>query len=101
MTPIPSNIQAESQTFAVTLQAHGQITVPPTVQAQLSWSEGDQLTLLQIGEFILLAPKTLRVNGLADQITTLRETANLTLEELLDGLMAERASLWADHQPDA
>lgn len=101
MTPIPSGTQSESQAFAVTLQSHGQITVPPTVQAQLNLAEGDQLTLLQIGKFIVLAPKTLRVNDLADQITTLRETANLTLEELLDGLRAERASLWVDHQPDA
>jgi bifunctional DNA-binding transcriptional regulator/antitoxin component of YhaV-PrlF toxin-antitoxin module len=101
MTSLSGSTQVDHQTFSVTLQADGQITVPPTVQAQLSLSEGDQLTLLQIGEFMLLAPKTLRVNDLAEQITTLRETANLTLEELLDGLRAERTSLWSDNQPHA
>lgn len=101
MPTAPDRANSPNQTFSITVQAHGQITVPPVVQDQLSLTEGDQLTLLQVGDLILLAPKTLRVNDLANQITSFRETANLTIDDLLDGLTAEREGLWSENQPDA
>ncbi|MGF1518645.1 MAG: AbrB/MazE/SpoVT family DNA-binding domain-containing protein [Nodosilinea sp.] len=52
-----SNQSSEIQAFSVSLQSQGQITVPPTLQSQLNLSEGDQLTLLQVGDVILLTPR--------------------------------------------
>ncbi|MBE9157220.1 AbrB/MazE/SpoVT family DNA-binding domain-containing protein [Nodosilinea sp. LEGE 06152] len=101
MPSTPDRADSATQTFSVTVQAHGQITVPEAVQDQLSLTEGAQLTLVQVGDLILLSPKLLRVNDLANQITNLRETADLTLDDLLDGLTAEREGLWLENRPHA
>lgn len=96
-----SNQSSEIQAFSVSLQSQGQITVPPTLQSQLNLSEGDQLTLLQVGDVILLTPKTLQVPQLTEQIASLREAESLSLSTLLEGLQTERQAMWAEHQADA
>ncbi len=96
-----SNQSSEIQAFSVSLQSQGQITVPPTLQSQLNLSEGDQLTLLQVGDVILLTPKTLQVPQLTEQIASLREAEGLSLSTLLEGLQTERQAMWAEHQADA
>ena len=95
------NPSPEIQAFSVSLQSQGQITVPPTLQSQLNLSEGDQLTLLQVGDVVLLTPKALQVPQLIEQIASLREAEGLSLSTLLEGLQTERQAIWAEHQADA
>lgn len=62
----------------------GEITIPQVVQDSLNVNEGDLLTLVQIGNLILLTPQQPQVPELIDQITTLMETENVDLNDLLD-----------------
>lgn len=101
MPPSLDPANSASRTFSVTVQAHGQITVPSAVQDRLNLTEGAQLTLLQLGDFILLTPKVLQVNDLANQITTLCEASQITVDDLLEDLAEERTILWADNHPHA
>jgi AbrB family looped-hinge helix DNA binding protein len=101
MALVSPNPSPEIQAFSVSLQPQGQITVPLTLQRQLNLSEGDQLTLLQVGDVILLTPKALQVPQLTEQIASLREAEGLSLSALLEGLQTERQALWEEHQADA
>jgi AbrB family looped-hinge helix DNA binding protein len=95
------NPSPDIQAFSVSLQPQGQITVPLALQSQLNLSEGDQLTLLQVGDVILLTPKALQVPQLTEQIASLREAEGLSLSTLLEGLQTERQAMWAERQADA
>jgi hypothetical protein len=54
------------------------------------------LTLLQIGDVVLLTPKQPQVPQIADKITAMMEDAGLELGDLLQGLAAERAAIWQE-----
>ena len=95
MEAISNNSNPEIQTFSVSLQANGQVTVPVALREHLQLSEGDQLPLIQVGDLVLLSPKALVVPRLVEQVTTLRKAEGISLGELLDGLQAERHFLVA------
>jgi bifunctional DNA-binding transcriptional regulator/antitoxin component of YhaV-PrlF toxin-antitoxin module len=101
MTSTSDNTNVEIKTFPIRLEKAGQITIPQSVQAHLSVITGDMLTLLQIGDLVLLTPKQLQVPQLADAITTLMEDASLNLSDLLEGLEMEREIIWQEQQQNA
>ncbi|MBD1806189.1 AbrB/MazE/SpoVT family DNA-binding domain-containing protein [Microcoleus sp. FACHB-SPT15] len=84
--------------FPIRLQENGQITVPQPVQDNLNLTEGDMLTLLQVGNLVLLTPKQPQVPQLADKITAIMEAEGITLTDLLDGIETEREAIWQEQQ---
>ena len=84
--------------FPIRLQENGQITVPQPVQDNLNLTEGDMLTLLQVGNLVLLTPKQPQVPQLADKITAIMEAEGITLTDLLDGIETERGAIWQEQQ---
>lgn len=80
----------------IPIRQKGEITIPQVVQDSLNVNEGDLLTLVQIGNLILLTPQQPKVQELIDQITTLMETENVDLNDLLAGLEAEREAINQD-----
>jgi AbrB family looped-hinge helix DNA binding protein len=85
----------------VRLRKRGQITLPQTVRDSLGLSEGDILTLLQIGEVVMLAPKQPQVPRLADRIAGLMEEEGISLADLLQGLKEEREAIWRERTENA
>jgi hypothetical protein len=59
------------------------------------------LTLLQVGDVVLLTPKQPQVPQLADRIAALMEKEEISLADLLLGLAEERAAIWRERQQDA
>lgn len=51
------NINLQVKTFPVRLEKEGVITIPQAMQNNLSLSEGDMLTFVQIGGLVLLTLK--------------------------------------------
>lgn len=98
MISTSENTKVEIRSFPIRLQEQGQINVPKAVQDSLNLTEGDTLTLLQIGDLVLLTPKPPQVPQLADQIAALSEQANLSLAELLSGVEAEREAILHENQ---
>ncbi|MGD9100171.1 MAG: AbrB/MazE/SpoVT family DNA-binding domain-containing protein [Anaerolineae bacterium] len=89
------------RTYPVRLRGRGQITVPQTVRDDLDVSEGDILTLFQVGDVILLTPKQPQVPRLADKIADLMEAEDVSLADLLAGLEEEREAMWRERQGNA
>ncbi|MBD1905516.1 AbrB/MazE/SpoVT family DNA-binding domain-containing protein [Trichocoleus sp. FACHB-6] len=84
--------------FPIHLREGGEITVPQLLQDHLNLREGDMLTLLQVGDIVLLTPKQPQVPQLADKITAIMEDEGVGLAELLEGLQAEREAIWQEQQ---
>lgn len=101
MTPSSQDTDVEIREFPIRLGERGEITVPQLVQDNLNLTEGDMLTLLQVGDIVLLTPKQLQVPQLADKIVAIMEDEGVSLTELLAGIQAEREALWQDQQQDA
>ncbi|MDB9391156.1 AbrB/MazE/SpoVT family DNA-binding domain-containing protein [Microcystis aeruginosa] len=65
------------KSFAIRLEKNGIINVPQTIQDKLNICEGDLLNLIEIEGIILLTLQQPKVPQLSDQITTIREEANV------------------------
>lgn len=93
MTSTSQNANIEIKTFPIRLGEQGQIIVPQVVQDHLNLTEGDMLTMIQVGELVLLTPRQLQVPLLADKITAIMEDEGVNLADLLTGLQAEREAI--------
>jgi bifunctional DNA-binding transcriptional regulator/antitoxin component of YhaV-PrlF toxin-antitoxin module len=80
----------EIKAFPIRIENEGKITIPEDLKTHLSLVTGDMLTLLQIGDVVLLTPKQPQVPQIADKITAMMEDANLEIGDLLQGLESER-----------
>lgn len=101
MTSTSPNTNIEIKTFSIRLGEQGQITVPQMVQDHLNLTEGDMLTMIQVGELVLLTPRQPQVPQLADKITAIMEDEGVNLADLLTGLLAEREAIWQEQQKNA
>ena len=98
---IQRDTDVDVKTYPIRLRDRGQITVPQTVRDRLKVIEGDMLTLLQVGDLILLTPKQPQVPKLADKIAAMKESEEISLADLLLGLEEERKAIWQERQTDA
>jgi bifunctional DNA-binding transcriptional regulator/antitoxin component of YhaV-PrlF toxin-antitoxin module len=62
----------------------GALTLPMEMRKRYRLSEGDPVTLIDLGEGIFLSPKRSVIPKLVAEIETLRERYNVSLEELID-----------------
>ncbi|MDJ0616145.1 MAG: AbrB/MazE/SpoVT family DNA-binding domain-containing protein [Calothrix sp. MO_192.B10] len=101
MTSTSENSHVEMRAFPIPIQKEGQITIPQSVQNNLNFNEGDMLTLLQVGDLVLLTPKQMQIPQLADKITAIREDKGVSLSDLLEGIETEREAIWQEQQQNA
>ncbi|MFN8454124.1 MAG: AbrB/MazE/SpoVT family DNA-binding domain-containing protein [Anaerolineae bacterium] len=89
------------KTYPIRIRERGQITVPQAVRETLAVADGDILTLIQVGEVVLLTPRQPKVPSLADKIAAIMEQEDLSLADLLLGLAAEREAIQREQSPHA
>lgn len=85
--PIPYQIQVRQR---------GQVTLPSKLRESMDIEDGDVLTLLPVGEALVLIPRQLKTPQLTDQLASLMEDAGVTLAELLEDLPRIREELSAE-----
>ncbi|MDJ0730415.1 MAG: AbrB/MazE/SpoVT family DNA-binding domain-containing protein [Crocosphaera sp.] len=84
------------KSFSIRLQQDGTIMVPKVIEDKLNLHEGDYLNFLEIDDVIILTSQQPKVPQLTEQITTIREQENVSLEELLEGLENERTIIYKE-----
>lgn len=77
----------------VRLRERGQLTIPSSVRDRLGLNDGDILTLVQLGNVIVLSPREPQVPKLADKIVKMMEEEGVSLADLLSGLKEERLKI--------
>jgi len=92
---------SETQIYTIRLRERGQLTIPRNVRENLKTAAGDMLTLVQIGELMMLTPRRPRVPELAEQFTVEMENEGVSLADLLSGLAEEREAIYYERHQDA
>jgi len=81
----------------VTVRQRGEITLPKEIRDACHLKPGVTLSVVPIGEVIILIPGHSRVGEAAAQLENLRKSAGLTVEQMLEGLDGERERYYQKH----
>ena len=68
----------------------GQLTIPASIRKELNLKEETPLTLVKVGNVILMTPKVLQVDALAKKARKEMKKAGLKVDDILDDLDLQR-----------
>lgn len=69
----------------------GQLTIPASIRRELNLKEETPLTLVKVGNVILMTPKVLQVDALAKKAQKNLKKTGLTVDDVLADLNLQRA----------
>ena len=75
----------------IQIRKRGTLTLPKKIRDKYGLDEGDPVTLIDLGEGILISPKPATMPKLAAQLESLMVQHGLSLEDLVKGVAEERA----------
>ncbi len=82
----------------IQIRGKGAITLPASLRKKYKLEEGEVLTVIDLGEgTILLKPMVSQVNKLSSQIAKRLREENVSLDDLLRALDAERKTYYKEH----
>ena len=74
----------------VKVRGKGHLTIPASIRKELNLKEETPLTLVKVGNVILMTPKVLQVDALAKKARKEMKKAGLTVDDILDDLDLQR-----------
>jgi AbrB family looped-hinge helix DNA binding protein len=78
------------------IKARGQLTIPKKIREMSHIEEGDVVSILPIGDSLIITPRRLDLDEARRQFRKLVQSSGLTLEELVEGLKEERSELFKE-----
>jgi AbrB family looped-hinge helix DNA binding protein len=75
------------------IRERGQLTIPKEIRDKGALYDGEAVTIIPVGDSILVTPKKLGLDEARREIRKLMRRSGVTAEELLEGLNEERAKL--------
>jgi AbrB family looped-hinge helix DNA binding protein len=83
------------------IRHRGQITIPKVIRQESSMEEGQQVSIIPLGDSILITPKRLDLDEARREIRRVIKATGVSAEEVLAGLGAERETLFGElYGPD-
>ena len=81
----------------VKVGSRGQVTIPAALRRELRLSEETQLTIMKIGDVLVLTPRKLKGDILARKAARVMKQSGLRLEDLLEDLEQQRDRYNREH----
>lgn len=81
----------------VKVWGRGQLTIPAAIRKELDLKEETPLTLVRVGEVILITPKPLQVDSVAQKAKKEMQKSGLTLEDILADVDRQRIRYNKEH----
>jgi AbrB family looped-hinge helix DNA binding protein len=78
------------------IKSRGQLTIPKKIREISNLEEGQAVTILPIGDSVLITPKKLELDEARRQLKKILRDSGCSLEELLAGIKGERKSLYKE-----
>jgi AbrB family looped-hinge helix DNA binding protein len=78
------------------IRERGQLTIPKEVREKGALYDGEAVSIIPIGDSILVTPKKLGLEEARREIRKLMKRAGVTAEELLHGLKDDRTKLYEE-----
>jgi AbrB family looped-hinge helix DNA binding protein len=82
--------------YKAEIKARGQLTIPKKIREDGSLYEGETVSIIPIGDSILVTPKKLELDEARREIRKIMKASGVTLEELLRGIEDERGVLFEE-----
>jgi bifunctional DNA-binding transcriptional regulator/antitoxin component of YhaV-PrlF toxin-antitoxin module len=76
--------------YSAEVKSRGQLTIPKRVREAGYLEEGQSVSIIPIGDSLLVTPKTLKLEDARRELRRIMKASGVSLEELLDGLGEER-----------
>ena len=80
----------------IKVRDRGQVTIPQEYRDALDLDEDSPLTIVRVGDSLLLTPKRLHVDRLSQQAHALQQQAGISLESILKDLDTQRRQFGRD-----
>lgn len=88
-------------TATLRLQNEGVLTIPSLIRQKYALQEGDVFTFIDMGDgSFFLATQISAVPKLVAEMEAMRQEADVSMEELLEGVAEERHQLFAEKYAD-
>lgn len=78
------------------IKARGQLTIPKKIREMLNLEEGQAVSLLPIGDSVIISPKRLELDEARRQIRRIMKDSGITEADLLAELKKERDVLYRE-----
>ncbi len=82
--------------FKTEIRQRGQVTIPKSVRVASGLDEGCSVTLIPLGDSILIAPQKLGLDEARRKIQQAIRATGMTPDEVLGGLASERQTLFEE-----
>jgi AbrB family looped-hinge helix DNA binding protein len=82
--------------FTTSIKSRGQLTIPKQVRNAGTLDEGQIVSIIPVGDSIIVTPKRLVLNDARREIKKILKASGHSLEEILEGLKSEREILYRD-----
>ena len=84
------------KSFVTEIKARGQLTIPKKIREMSHLEEGQVVSIIPVGESVVITPKRLELNEARRQIRKILKESGLSIEDVLAGLEEERESLYKE-----
>lgn len=78
------------------IKSRGQLTIPKKIRETKHLEEGQVVSIIPVGDSILITPKRLELDEARRQMRKLLKSSGLSLEDLISGLKEEREALYRE-----
>lgn len=78
------------------IKSRGQLTIPKKIREASHLEEGQVVSIIPVGDSLIITPKRLELDEARRQIKKLLEASGLSLEDLIAGLKEEREALYKE-----
>jgi len=78
------------------IKSRGQLTIPKKIREISHLEEGQVVTIIPVGDSLIITPKRLELDEARRQIKRLLRASGLSLDKLLAGLKEEREILYKE-----
>lgn len=87
---------ADAKLYRSEIRDRGQLTIPKGIREAGGLYEGQAVTIIPIGDSLLVTPKTLGLDEARREIKRIVRASGVSLEALLKGLDESRESVFRD-----
>ena len=78
------------------IKSRGQLTIPKKIREISHLEEGQVVTIIPVGDSLIITPKRLELDEARRQIKRLLKASGLSLDKLLAGIKEERGILYKE-----
>jgi len=78
------------------IRERGQLTIPKKVREKGALSDGENVSIIPIGDSLLVTPRKLELDEARRELGRIMKASGATLEELVEGLEDERRALFEE-----